>query len=179
VTSDPRWWFGLLVFLVACERLAELRVARRNRHRALAAGGIEYGAGHYPIIVVLQLGLLVGSVLEVWLRKPDFRPVLGIGMLIVLVLAQTLRWWCIATLGPQWNTRVIVVPGAGRRRSGPYRWLAHPNYLAVVAEGVALPLIGSAWITAIAFTVANSAVLAWRIRVENRALLRLPRRDGG
>ncbi|HEY9294752.1 MAG TPA: isoprenylcysteine carboxylmethyltransferase family protein [Microlunatus sp.] len=170
---DARWWFSLLVLLVAGERIAELAVARRNRRRALAAGGIEYGAGHYPVIVALQVGLLAGSVLEVWLRDPPIRPILSGSMLVLLLLAQGLRWWCIATLGPQWNTRIIVVPGLGRRRWGPYRWIPHPNYLAVVVEGIALPLIGSAWITAIAFTAANSALLGWRIRVENRALLRL------
>ena len=170
---DLRWWYGLLILLVIGERVAELAVAGRNRRRALAAGGTEYGAGHYPIIVLLQVGLFAGSLFEVWLRDPDFHPLPGIGMLVVLILAQALRWWCIGTLGPQWNTRIIVVPGLGRRRGGPYRWIPHPNYVAVVAEGIALPLIGSAWITAIAFTAANSAVLGWRIRVENRALLRL------
>ncbi|QDP97478.1 hypothetical protein FOE78_17550 [Microlunatus elymi] len=167
------WWFTLLVLLVAAERLAELNVARRNRRRALAAGGIEYGAGHYPIIVLLQIGLLAGSILENWLRDPPLRPALSLTMLIVVLLAQGLRWWCISTLGPQWNTRVIVVPGLGRRRRGPYRLLPHPNYLAVVVEGFALPLVGSAWITAIAFSTGNAAILAWRIRVENQALRRL------
>jgi methyltransferase len=88
-------------------------------------------------------------------------------------LAQGLRWWCIVTLGPQWNTRVVIVPGAGRVTSGPYRWLRHPNYLAVVVEGVCLPLVHTAWITASTFTAANAWVLRRRISVEDAALRQL------
>jgi methyltransferase len=91
-------------------------------------------------------------------------------MLAVVVAAQGLRWWCIRTLGLQWNTRIVVVPGAPRITGGPYRWLAHPNYVAVVAEGVALPLVHTAWITAVTFTVLNAGLLTVRIRVEAAAL---------
>jgi methyltransferase len=87
-----------------------------------------------------------------------------------VLAAQALRWWCITTLGRQWNTRVVVVPGATRVANGPYRVLPHPNYLAVITEGAALPLAGGAWITAVLFTVANAALLRTRIRVENEAL---------
>ena len=87
-------------------------------------------------------------------------------MLALTVLANVLRWWCIATLGERWTARVIVVPGAPLVRSGPYRWFAHPNYVAVIVEGFALPLTGSAWITATAFTVLNAALLTVRIRCE-------------
>jgi methyltransferase len=90
-----------------------------------------------------------------------------------VLCAQGLRWWCIATLGRQWNTRVIVIPGAPRVTGGPYRLLSHPNYVAVVLEGVALPLVHTAWITAIGFTVLNAALLRTRIKVENAALARL------
>jgi len=91
-------------------------------------------------------------------------------MLALVVASQALRWWCVATLGPRWNTRVIVVPGLPLVRSGPYRLLRHPNYVAVVVEGAALPLVHAAWMTALAFTVANAAVLAVRLRVEDAAL---------
>jgi methyltransferase len=84
-----------------------------------------------------------------------------------------LRWWCITVLGHQWNTRVIVVPGLARIERGPYRWMRHPNYVAVVLEGIALPLVHSSWITAVAFTVLNAFLLRRRIRVENQALLSL------
>ena len=94
-------------------------------------------------------------------------------MFAVVLAAQALRWWCIATLGHQWNTRVVVVPDASRVTGGPYRFLAHPNYVAVVLEGVALPLVHTAWITALAFTLLNAALLTARINVENAALARL------
>jgi methyltransferase len=94
-------------------------------------------------------------------------------MLAVVVLAQALRWWCIRTLGPQWNTRVIVVPGMPRVTGGPYRWMKHPNYVAVVVEGIALPLVHTAWITAVVFTVLNAWVLRVRLADENRALMML------
>ena len=81
-----------------------------------------------------------------------------------------LRWWCITTLGRQWNTRVVVVPGAARVAGGPYRFIPHPNYAAVVLEGAALPLVGGAWITALVFSMANAALLRTRIRVEDEAL---------
>jgi methyltransferase len=95
-------------------------------------------------------------------------------MLALVVLSQALRWWCITTLGRRWNTRVIVVPGLAPVTGGPYRFLSHPNYVAVVVEGFALPLVHSAWITAVVFTVLNAALLTVRIRSENAALRTLP-----
>jgi methyltransferase len=87
-----------------------------------------------------------------------------------VIASQALRWWCITTLGPRWNTRVIVVPGLPLVTGGPYRLTSHPNYVAVVVEGLALPLVHSAWITAVVFTVANAVLLSVRLRVENQAL---------
>jgi methyltransferase len=167
--------FTVLVGLVGLERLAELVVSKRNAAWSLARGGVEYGRGHYSVMVVLHTALLVGAVAEVWIRRPDFVPALGWTMLALVVLAQALRWWCIATLGRQWNTRVIVVPGLDLVRDGPYRLLRHPNYVAVVIEGFALPLVHSAWITALVFTALNAALLAVRLSVENAALAALDR----
>jgi isoprenylcysteine carboxyl methyltransferase (ICMT) family protein YpbQ len=166
-------WFTVLVLAVGLERVAELAVSRRNAAWSLARGGVESGRGHYPFMVVLHTGLLVGALAEVWLRRPDVVPVLAWSMLALVVLAQGLRWWCIATLGRQWNTRVIVVPGAARVTGGPYRWIPHPNYVAVAAEGLALPLVHSAWITAVVFTALNGLLLATRVRAEAAALTRL------
>ncbi|MEV4558553.1 isoprenylcysteine carboxyl methyltransferase family protein [Kitasatospora sp. NPDC049285] len=160
----------LLVLLVGVERLAELAVARRNAAWSLARGGVEYGRGHYPPMVVLHTALLAGCLLETWWAGRPFLPVLGWPMLVLTVLAQGLRWWCIRTLGPRWNTRVIVVPGLPLVSGGPYRWLRHPNYLAVVVEGFALPLVHTAWVTALAFTLLNAALLVTRLRCEERAL---------
>jgi methyltransferase len=94
----------------------------------------------------------------------------GWAALAIVIASQSLRWWCIATLGRQWNTRVIVVPGLPLVSRGPYRLLRHPNYVAVVLEGAALPLVHSAWATAAMFTILNAALLARRIQVEERAL---------
>jgi methyltransferase len=165
--------FTALVLAVALERVAELAVSRRNAAWSIARGGVESGRGHYPLMVVLHTGLLAGALVEVWVRRPDAVPVLAWTMLLLVAASQALRWWCIATLGRQWNTRVIVVPGAPRVTGGPYRWLPHPNYVAVAVEGLALPLTYSAWITAVVFTVLNGFLLATRMRTENAALARL------
>ena len=163
-------WYVALVLLVGVERLAELVVSRRNAAWSMARGGREYGGGHYPAMVVLHTGLLVGAVAEVALADRPFLPWLGWPMLAVVLAAQGLRWWCITTLGHRWNTRVLVVPGLPLVASGPYAWLRHPNYVAVVAEGLALPLVHSAWVSALVFTVLNAALLRVRIRIEDNAL---------
>ena len=166
-------WYALLIAVVACERLAELVIARRNLAWSLERGGVEVGAGHYPVMVVLHTGFLLGCLAEVFLLDRPFLPALGWSMLAIVVAAQVLRWWCITTLGPRWNTRVVVIPGAPRINGGPYRLFSHPNYVAVVAEGIALPLVHTAWITALVFTVLNAALLTRRITTENTALARL------
>lgn len=166
-------WFTLLVGLVALERVAELVISTRNARAALARGGVESGQGHYRPMVLLHLALLAGALAEVWWLDQPWAPALGWSMLAAVLIAQALRWWCILALGRAWNTRVIVVPGGERVERGPYRWLRHPNYVAVVLEGAALPLVHGAWITAAAFTVLNAWLLTVRIRVEDRALRRL------
>jgi methyltransferase len=166
-------WYALLIVAIAVERLAELVIAKRNLSWSRAQGGAEFGARHYRVMVVLHTGLLVGCLVEAIALHRPFIPALGWPMLAIVFAAQCLRWWCIATLGPQWNTRVVVVPGAARVADGPYRFLPHPNYVAVVAEGLALPLVHTAWITALVFTVLNAALLGTRIKVENAALASL------
>jgi methyltransferase len=173
MTDLSAWLFTGLVLLVGLERIAELVVSKRHAAWAFSRGGVERGREHYPAMVVLHTALLAGAVAEVWLADRPFVPALGWSMLALAVASQALRWWCIATLGKQWNTRVIVVPGLPLVRRGPYRFLPHPNYVAVVAEGLALPLVHSAWVTAVVFTVANAALLTRRIRVENDALQQL------
>jgi methyltransferase len=165
--------YVLLIVAVAMERLAELVISSRNRTWSRAHGGLEFGVGHYPVMVVLHTGLLAGCLVETIALHRPFIAALGWPMLAIVLAAQGVRWWCIATLGRQWNTRVVVVPGAGRVGGGPYRFLSHPNYVAVVAEGVALPMVHTAWITAIAFSVLNAALLTTRIKVENAALASL------
>jgi methyltransferase len=162
--------YNLLILAVGIERLVELIVSKRNARWSLGHGGKEFGHNHYPVMVTLHTALLVGCVIEVWALHRPFIPLLGWPMLAVVALSQGLRWWCITTLGRRWNTLVIVLPDAPLVRRGPYRWLHHPNYVAVVAEGLALPLAHTAWLTAVGFTVANAVLLAVRIRIENSAL---------
>lgn len=166
-------WYFVLVLAVGVERIVELFLAQRNLAWSRARGAIEEGAAHYPVMVVLHLALLAGCVVEVAVLQRPFIPMLGWPMLALVVAAQGLRWWCISSLGRQWNTRVVVIPGAARIEGGPYRWISHPNYVAVVVEGVALPMVHSAWLTALAFTTLNAALLSTRVAVENSALARL------
>ena len=162
--------FTGLVAAVAAERLAELVVSRRNAAWSAARGGVESGQGHYPAMVALHAGLLAGSLAEVWWADRPFRPRLGWAMVGLVAASQALRWWCIATLGRRWNTRVIVIPDLPLVERGPYRLLRHPNYVAVVVEGAALPLVHGAWVTSAVFTAVDAAVLRVRLRVEEEAL---------
>jgi methyltransferase len=162
--------YYLLILAVGIERLLELVVSRRNARWSFAQGAREFGRSHYPVMVVLHSALLVGCVAEPWALHRPFIAWLGWPMLAVVALSQGLRWWCISTLGKRWNTRVIVLPAEPLVKLGPYRWLHHPNYVAVVAEGFALPLVHTAWVTALVFTLANAALLRVRLRVENSAL---------
>ena len=161
-------FYVVLILAVAGERLAELVISRRNLAWARARSGREHGFGHYPFMVVLHTGLLVSALIEA--RHRVFIPVLGWSMFVIVVLAQALRWWCITVLGRRWNTRIVVVPGMPLVDRGPYRWLRHPNYVAVVLEGIALPLVHTAWVTAIVFTLLNAGLLRVRIASENVAL---------
>jgi methyltransferase len=164
-------WYVALVAATAVERLVELVVSARNARWSFARGGVESGRGHFPFMVTLHTGLLLACVAEAVLADRPFLPWLGWPMLALVLASQVLRWWCVTTLGPRWNTRVIVVPGLPLVDRGPYRWLRHPNYVAVVVEGFALPLVHTCWVTALVFTVVN-AVLLSRVRIpaEERAL---------
>ena len=157
------------------ERIYELIVSKRNAAAAFARGGVEYGQRHFPWMVALHTGLLVSCIAEVVLLQRPFIPLLGWPMLVIALACQVARYWIIRSLGSQWNTRVIVVPGAGRvANRGLYRWFTHPNYVVVAIEGIALPLVHTAWITAIAFTVLNAVLLlGFRIPTENKALREL------
>lgn len=172
-------WYTLLILAVGGERVAELVVSKRNLRWSLERGGVERGRGHYPPMVVLHTGLLLGCLAEVWLADRPFDPALGWTMFALVLAAQALRWWCIGTLGPRWNTRVVTVPGLPLVTGGPYRLIRHPNYVAVVAEGVALPLVHGGWLTALVFTVLNAWLLTVRIRCENTALAAAPAPGGG
>lgn len=170
---DTRLLYAALVVAVALGRLVELRVAARNLRSLLARGGVEIAPGHYPVMVLLHTLFLVACPLEVWLLGRPFIPALGVVMLILLVLAAGLRWWVISTLAGRWTTRIVVLPGVAPVTGGPYRFLRHPNYLAVIVEILALPLVHTAWITALVFSAANALLLRVRIRAEEEGLARL------
>ncbi|TDE96199.1 hypothetical protein EXU48_07180 [Occultella glacieicola] len=171
--------FVVVVAATALERLLELVVSARHARWAFDHGGVERGRGHFPAMVALHTALLVACVVEAWFADRPFLPVLGWTALAAVLASQALRWWCIATLGRRWNTRIIVVPGLPLVHAGPYRWLRHPNYVAVVVEGLALPLIHTSWITAVVFTVLNAVLLLrFRIPAEERALAEATRSGG-
>lgn len=157
---------------IAATRLAELALARRNERRLRAKGAQEHGAGHYPLFFLLHGGWLAAIA---FLGDPAAPP--RWGWLAVFAALQGARAWILLSLGPYWTTRVLTLPGAPLVRSGPYRWLRHPNYVVVVGEIAVLPLAFGLWRTALAFSLLNLALLAHRIRVEERALA--PRRGTG
>ncbi len=165
-----RWAFTAVVLLVVVQRLAELRLSRRNEERLRRRGAVEAGAGHYPLMVALHTAFLLAAPLEVWLLDRPLVPWLAGTMALLLVAATALRYWTIRTLGERWTTRIVCLPGGAVETDGPFRYLRHPNYLAVTIEMLALPLLHTAWLTAAVFGLANGALLAVRIRVEEAAL---------
>lgn len=168
--------YTMFVLATGLERLYELRISKVNARIAMEQGGNEVGRGHFPWMVALHTSLLLGAIAEVWIFDRPFIIWLGIPMLIITLACQFARYWIISTLGWQWNTRVIVVPGAERIRRGPYRfrWLRHPNYWIVVIEGIALPMIHTAWVTAVIFTILNAILLlGFRVPTEDEALKEL------
>ncbi len=160
------------VGLVASQRLLELLYSRRNERRLLARGAVERGSGHFPVIVAVHCLWLVSTLVEGLLRGPE-PPAWWPVPLAVFLLVQPLRYWAILSLGENWNTRVLVVPGGKLVRRGPYRYFPHPNYVVVAVEILTFPLIFGAWITAVVFSLLNAALLYVRIRTENRALREL------
>ena len=157
----------LVLALVTLQRLAELALARRNTARLKAQGAVEVGAGHYPLIVALHAAWLAGLWLLAWNVAPS------LVWLAIFAVLQMLRLWVLASLGQRWTTRILVTPGAPLVRRGPYRFMAHPNYVVVAAEIAVLPVAYGLYWYALAFSLVNAAVLAVRIKAENEALARL------
>ena len=155
----------MAALLVAVQRLLEMAFAEHNARRLLAEGGVEFGARHYPLFILLHGAWLAALFLLVPEEAPVSWPLLGLYLLL-----QVGRYWVIASLGRFWTTRVITLPGTALVRRGPYRWFRHPNYLILAAEVAVLPLAFGAWQIALVFSLANAALLAQRIRVENAAL---------
>ena len=150
--------------LVTLQRVGELWLSNRNTRRLLAQGAYEVGAAHYPLIVAVHTLWLIA----LWCLAPG-RPIDAF-WLALFVLLELGRIWVLASLGPRWTTRIIVLPDAPLVRRGPYRFVNHPNYIVVVGEIAVPPLVFGLWQIALAFTLLNAAVLTIRIREENRAL---------
>jgi methyltransferase len=163
-------WLAIAILgFVTLQRLVELRLADRNSQRLLAEGAVEHAAGHYPFLVGLHMVWL--AALLWWAPGRD----INFALLAVFALLQLGRVWVIATLGPRWTTRIIVLPGAPLVRSGPYRFVRHPNYWIVTAEIAVLPLVFGLVELALVFSLLNVAILFVRIRAENKALETLRR----
>ena len=170
--ADTRLFYVLLVGAVAIERGLEVLLARRNLRRVIACGGLIADRHSFWDMVAFQVAFLAACVLEIFVLGRPFLPVLGLPMLVLVAVAMTLRYWAVATLGDRWNLRVVVLPGEPVATGGPYRWVRHPNYLAVVVETVALPLVHTAWLTAAVSAVVLAPLLTRRIRLEEAALAR-------
>lgn len=162
----PLWW---VIGFVIVQRLAELALAARNTRALRRQGAVEHGNGHYPLFILLHASWLLAIALLVPSdTKPD-------GVLLAFYgLLQLARIWIIASLGRYWTTRIVTVPDAPLVRRGPYRWLRHPNYWLVAAEIALLPLVFGEWRIALGFSLANAALLYWRIKIEEAVLA--PRR---
>lgn len=158
-------WLWVVLTAVAAQRLWELWLADRNTKRLLAGGGVEVGAAHYPLFILLHASWLAAiAIVTPWTMVPSLW---WLGLYGVLQLG---RLWVIATLGRFWTTRIITLPAAPLVRSGPYRFLRHPNYVVASLEIAVLPLVfGQVWIS-LAWSIANALLVAWRIRIEDRAL---------
>jgi methyltransferase len=167
---DTRWLYTGLIALVGLERIFELGVARRNLRWLKSRGAVEVGAEHYPVMVAMHGLFLVSCVTEVWLLHRQLHPTLAISMLGLLIVSMLGRYWVMATLGRRWTTRVLCLPGEPTITTGPFRLFRHPNYAAVALEIFALPMVHTAWLTAILFSIANALLLEKRIRVEEEAL---------
>lgn len=163
-------FFYVFVLLIILQRFVELNIAKRNYMWATSQGGLEFGREHYKWMVLLHTSFFVALVLEYILFQPIL-PSWWMLPMIVFILAQGLRIWAIQSLGAYWNTRIVIIPGTVLEIRGPYRWIRHPNYLAVILEIATIPLIFGLYITASLFTLLNALVLIQRIRIEEQELL--------
>jgi methyltransferase len=167
--------FSLAVYLVVLalvmiERIHELVRSNANVAALLARGGREVGRRHYRAMVLLHAAFLLACVVEVVALRRPFPGVVGWFALGGAIAAQVLRYWAVATLGDRWTTRIVFIPHAPPITAGPYRFVRHPNYLAVVLEMACIPLIHGAYVTALVFSLSNALLLSVRIRAEEAAL---------
>jgi methyltransferase len=167
---NSRSVYFVLLAALAVERLYELWLSKRKAQRMFARGAIEVARGQYRVMVLFHALFIVGCAAEASLRSSHVPVALSVAALIGEAAAQALRYWSVATLGENWNTRVIVIPNAVPITSGPYRYLRHPNYAAVATEIACVPLVRGLWVTALIFSAVNALLLRARVRTEEYAL---------
>lgn len=162
-------FFTILITFVIAQRLIELIIAKKNEAWILQEGGYEVGAAHYPLMVFMHSAFFITLLVEVILFERSIS-VLWIFFLLLFLLMQVGRFWCLYTLGKLWNTKIMILPSVSVVKKGPYRFLKHPNYVIVSIEILILPLLFNAYFTAIVFTLLNAWMLSVRIPIEERAL---------
>jgi methyltransferase len=173
---------GLSVYLYLCLlaavailRFVELGISRRNQQRMLASGAVRVSEPHFKWIVVVHTGVLIGAALEVVLLRRPFLPVLAATMFVLFLASNLMRFWVVRALGNLWSVQVMDSTRIGVVTTGPFRFVRHPNYTGVILEMISLPLIHTAWITAIAASVGYSIALSMRIRSEESVLMANPK----
>lgn len=164
--------YVVLVLAVAVQRLAEVQISRRHVAALKARGAVEHAAHQVPVMVAVHTLWLIACLAEPFIAKRPVVPALSAAAFLLLATGQALRWSARRALGPRWTVPIITLPGVPRVTAGPFRYLNHPNYLGVVLEIAALPLVHAAYVTAVVFTLANALLLTWRIGAEDHALRR-------
>ena len=164
-------WYVALVAAVAVDRLAELAYSRGNQRRLAQRGARQVRDPVFAGMVLLQVGYLCAAPLEVALLHRPFLPWLGFPALLLLIAANALRVWAIRALSVHWNMQIVASQSLGAVSTGPYRWIRHPNYVAIFFEVAALPLVHTAWVTALIATLAHVALLKGRIAAEEKVLM--------
>jgi len=163
--------FWILIIIIALQRISELLIARSNERKALSEGAVEYDPQGYKGIVAMHTIFFLSFIAEYYIFRRSLNTLWPL-LLLILLTAEVLRYWAILSLGRYWNTKVLVIPGTSLVSKGPYKYIRHPNYLAVVIEIAVIPLIFSCYITSALFTLFNLIVLRRRIRIEESALIK-------
>lgn len=161
--------FYIIIFLVIAQRLTEVFIAKRNEKWMLSQGAYEIGASHYPYMLALHSSFFLFLIVEVMTSNNSLSPLFPL-FFILFIAVQALRIWCLRSLGPFWNTKIIILPGAEVVKKGPYVFFRHPNYAVVCLEILLLPLMFQAYFTAFCFTLLNITMLSVRIPLEEKAL---------
>lgn len=167
-------WYAALAAAVGVDRLIAVGTSRRNQRRLDSSGAKKIHDPSFTGLALLHVAYLVAAPLEVsWFARP-FLPWLGVPALAALIAATVLRFWAVRTLADHWNLSVVASQGLGPVTTGPYRWIRHPNYVAIIVEVAALPLVHTAWLTALVATLLQIPLLVRRIAVEERVLMSDP-----